>query len=155
MVYGVFDQQELIAYHEEKRVVTNYCKAFQKKNYQCKKMKSSELQRIPNYQDLYLVRFGKTFIQMEYESYIRDDTELFLSELYLCKDVLLKLYELGNIEEKERPALKKVLCLLEEEIQDTETMIPTLEELKRLKESMEAFRYHISDWEHDDYRWNH
>lgn len=156
--FALFENSQLIGFHEEKRVVKQYLKSVQDRSkgiFQIIRISQKKIEKIPNYQDLYFIRFGKTYIQFGYEEYISDDYATILAELYLAKEVLLKLELKDHLSKSTRNGLKKTLLLLEEEIEAEETMVPTLDELKCIKDHMEEFRYHITEMEHDDYRWNH
>lgn len=153
IVYGVFDKKELIAYHDEKRVVTNYLYGVDNIRYKIKKLHKQKLKTIPDYENLYLVRFGKTFIQVGYLSYVEEDQTRILNELYFTKDILIKLLETVPYEDKERIHLEQTIILIEEHIDLEETTVDPPEILKEIKRFQEEFRYHISTWEKDDSNW--
>ena len=157
-MYAVYDGNKLIAYHDEKRVVKQYCESINqikhKQVYYVKIPKRIWMKKWYD-PDLYLIRFGKTFIQSGYAECIETDYNLNLSELYLTKDILMKVGELYHISPKEMKSITKSIVILEKIIHQEETLVPTLEELKQIKSHLDEFRYHISDLETDDYLWNH
>lgn len=155
--FALFENSRLIGFHEEKRVVKHYMRSIQNRSegfLQIKQVNQKKIEKILDYQDFYLIRFGKTYIQFGYEEYVLDDYAVILAELYLAKDVLLKLQLKEKLSKSTKNGLQKTLLLLEEEIEAEEMMVPTLIELKQIKDHMDEFRYHIAE-EHDDYRWNH
>ena len=157
-MYAVYDRNKIIAFHDEKRVVKKYCKSInikrEKDLYFLKIPKTIWKEKNQN-PDLYLVRYGKSYIQSGYIDYVQTDYNINLSELYLSKDILLKIAETRNVPKAILKSFTKVLNFLEGIIKEEEEYVPTLEELQSIKNHMDEFRYHISDLETDDYRWNH
>ena len=158
-MYAVYDKKKLIAYHDEKRVVKRYCNSIntnkrEKDLYFLKIPKTIWKEKNHN-PDLYLVRYGKSYIQSGYIDYVQTDYNINLSELYLSKDILLKIAETRNVPKAILKSFTKVLNFLEGIIKEEEEYVPTLEELQSIKNHMDEFRYHISDLEIDDYGWNH
>lgn len=154
-VFAIFQGKMLIGYHNEKRVVKVYCNSCRDTNLQCKKIAFEELKKYNDYEDLYLIRFGKTYIQCGYDEYARDDYRTVLSELYLAKDVFLKIWETNRVNMNDKKKIRHALEILEEQIEIEETDVPSLMELKEIKSRMDEFRYHMSDFEKDEYGWNH
>lgn len=144
----------LIAYHNEKRVVKKYLESIKDKDsLKILKTPNEWIEQQKDYEDLYLIRYGKTFVQCGYYEYIYEDYRTNLSELYLTKDVLMKLFEVGDFDQKEKRTISKTIQIIAEAIDNEEEAIPSLEELKQIKEHVESFRYHISDLEYDDPKW--
>lgn len=157
------NKSKLIAYHEERRVVTRYLDAYNRQyrekdpehneEYKIVKMKSKVLKLNPHYENLYLVRYGRMFIQSGYYQYVEDDIRTFMSELYLTKDTLSKIFELDDLDPKEEKSIRRTLAYISSKIMDEEEAIYPLHQLERIKSSYEDFRDSLSCQEEDDWRW--
>lgn len=154
-VYGVFDGKHLVAYHEEKRAAMNYVIGVWNSSYKIKKLHKQKLKTIPDYEDLYLVRFGRTFIQVGYLSYAEEDQKRILNELYFVKDILRKYVETEYLtDDKERQlSLLDTIDMLDEQIELEEFSVDPPEVLEEIKRYRNEFRSCIQYWDKDDPSW--
>lgn len=155
MVWVVIDVDKIVAWHEEKRVVRNYALCintdYERKRLYTRKVHKRVVKELPNYEDLYLVRRGKTFIQSGYLDYEYDDYKVILSELFFTKDILNKYMKYEYLDKKEKKSFNIVLDCLQYTIDNLENSVPSLEDLQKVKSMVEEYKYHISDLETDDY----
>lgn len=148
-VYVAIDVDRVVGWHEEKRVVKTYAtsvNASTTKRIFVRKVPKDMVKRVYNYQDLYLIRRGTTFIQSGFDD-CDYDYKAILVELFFTKDILEKYQHDDDLTKEERKAFKKVLQYLRYKIEDTKDYVPTLEMLQAIKLDMEEYKYHASDLE--------
>ena len=136
--YGVVAKNKIIAYHKKYEVVENYCE-YISNHYDI----TSDIVKIPKstkiheYDDLYLVRYGDSYIQLKYYEVAQEQDEELLYDLNITKDVLLRTLEFTE-DKKERKNIEKTLSVIERQISriKSESADPnTLEHLYQLKMS--------------------
>ena len=139
-MYCVFDEDRIIAFHDEKRVVESYCESIQKyhdKNLfiaKIKKHKKKKYKSLSNYYDLYLVRYGDTFVQSGYVQYLEINSPQVEYDHMQAKDTLLRIMEMETLSEKEKKAYQTVVKSIDKIIKEDREYTPDLKELERMKD---------------------
>lgn len=141
-----------IGYHEELNVVTKYCEMVQESNpdkkflYEIGKVKSKDLKRLPDYYDLYLVRYGTGYIQAGYMELVENDLVTSIKEISFCKEIILKHLEFSNLSNKDKSVLEKASIILKNLEMDMASDIPSFDDLKVRKMDDEIRRRAMSIW---------
>ena len=143
-MYVVLYKKKVIAFHDEKRVVKCYTdrvkSRYDERLVVCKVKKKDE-KNINQLYDLYLVRYGDTYIQSGYMEYLQlADPQLEYDHQY-AKDVLMKVLEIEDLNKKEKRAIKDSVTILEGLIDIDRKYTPTLEELQRLQDQYAPYIY--------------
>lgn len=146
-MYCVLNEEKIIAFHEEKRVVESYCESIKKYHNKTlmiakiKKHKRKKLKNISNYYDLYLVRYGDTYVQSGYIEYLEMHSPQIEYDHLQAKDTLLRIMELEELSEKEKKAYQVVLRSLEEIIEEDRSYTPDIKELNQMKDQYLPYIY--------------
>ena len=146
-MYIVHESEKIIAFHEDKCVVEMYTEAiykYHKIKLDIRKLtKREKKSSIKNLYDLYLVRYGETYVQSGYLFYLQLSSDQYIEDEKYARDILYRLLESRNLKEKERRKIEKAVDVLEEKIYDDESYTPTLSELKRMKMDYDPYMYNI------------
>lgn len=150
-MFAVLDSKgRLIAYHDEKRVVEKYADSVRSIHHitlNVKKIKKRSKYKLKGREDLYLVKYGKTYIQEGYVMYIELSDSKFEEDECEAKDVLLRILELNELSSKDTKAIARVIRLLDKMIYEKEHYTPSFNELKDLKESYDPYIYNYGMYE--------
>ena len=149
-MYIVYDDDnKIIAFHDEKRVVKKYVENYNNTNeYKIsfrKVKKSIAKKELKHKEDLYLVKYRSTYVQSRfYDSCVISETDN-LEELQQTKDVLYKLLELdyNNLTNKEIKHVYGTLEIIERMILEEKSYTPDINELKQIKENIDRYRNSI------------
>lgn len=138
-VYCVFLNSKIIAVHDEKKVVQMYCKdIYDIYHIESEIMTIDKKELNKNiYTDLYLIRYGSSYIQSCYYGVAKYDDEQFLYDLNYSKDVLIRLLEFEKNEKKSKH-LRKSIEIIEKEIYRYKNTVKSpihLDELHKLRQS--------------------
>lgn len=143
-MFCVLDEKEnIIAYHEKRKVVDTYVDNI----YKCheiilvtKKYKNKDeiINQLP---DLYLVRYADTYVQTGYFLYMQLLSDQPSYDHVYAKDVLLRILEISNLRKKEKKQIQGTLKILDEFIQEDKTYTPTLKELVSMKLDYDPYFY--------------
>lgn len=152
-MYCCMVEENLIAYHEKKRVVQTYVHSIEKHTSENElaiikiKNKIFYKQYETIVDDLYLVKYGKSYIQAGYLIYaqIALDTEVEVQDLKDAQEILLRVLEINNTTKKERKALRQTIELLNDMVIDYDTYVPSLVELKQMKLTYDPYFYNIQE----------
>ena len=146
-MYGVMDSNgDLIAFHEEKRVIKKYMEDYFHTNnehllpFHIKKKKVSKYKHL--YEDLYLIRYGGSYIQSKYLIIKQLDIEPYLDDLYYAKDVLIRTIEFSD-SKKDIEKMSECYDILEEEIKKIRKETPSLTTLKNRYVDSEMYQREV------------
>lgn len=148
-MYGLVDEMnQPIAFHREKRVILKYMKGYEKTNNEMLRpihIKNKKVKNYYHYEDLYLVRYGETYIQSKY-LYVRQlDLEPLLHDLECAHDVIIRIIEFNN-NEKECSKLSKALDIIDTETERLKNEIPSTSDLESRKIDYDMYQYKVSDY---------
>lgn len=143
-MYGLVDSEnKLVAYHEFVEPVEIYMDAMNdrdKYNFNIihiKKKYRDEI--IEKYDDLHLVRYKDTYIQSGYIVYIKLASEGIDNDTEYARDILLRIIETQNRNNKDNNKLMKAVEVLNKIINDDRVYTPSPEEIKRLKDHYDMY----------------
>ena len=119
---------EYVAFHDEKRVIKKYIEMCDDKDLKLTKIKRKKAEKIPNFTNLYLIRYNDTFIQNGYTEYV-DMTDMMYDHI-MCRDELMSILEMYDFTKKEKKAFLKVISCIDEIIDEDKSWTPSLNALK-------------------------
>lgn len=145
-MYGIINEDnKLIAYHELKEPVEIYMESVdtdKKDNLKIIHIKKKYRDSIyEKYDDLHLVRLHNTYVQSGYLVYIKIASQDIVDDEEYAKDILLRIIETQNLNYKDTTKLMKAIAVLEKIIDNDRTFVPSLEELKRMKDHYDYYMY--------------
>jgi len=146
-MYAALDlkNRKIIALHDEKRVVERYIDSIEKchgEKLSISKIKKKYLnKKIDDLYDLYLVRYGDTYVQSGYMEYIElMDPQVEYDHQY-AKDVILKILELESLDKEDRKTLESTVMILESIIDQDRKYTPSISELEKIKDQYAPYIY--------------
>lgn len=146
-MYCVYDDNSnVIAFHDEYDVVSSYIYHVKVSNKETQelhigKIKKKKIKNIIDYENLYLVRYGDTYVQSGYLDYLELISSQSIYDNQQCKDVLLKILECNPISDKERKAIEKTVDVIDKILTEAKEFTPTLSELKRCESDYAPYLY--------------
>jgi hypothetical protein len=136
-MYCVYDNNnDVVAFHDEYDVVETYIRKIKISNptsspdLHIGKIKKKKIKNMVDLDNLYLVRFGDTYVQNGYLGYLDLISSQSIYDNKQCKDVLLKILECNPISAKERKAIEKTVEVIDRFLTEAREFTPTLNELK-------------------------
>lgn len=146
-MYCVYDNNEnVIAFHDDKDVVRTYILKLKSTNPTSQdlhigKIKKKKIKSIVDLDNLYLVRYGDTYIQAGYIEYLELVSSQSIYDNKMCKDVLLKILECEPLLNKERKAVEKTVEIIDRFLTEAKEFTPTLNELKTYESDYAPYIY--------------
>ena len=137
-MYCVFENGNIIAIHNKKEVIKEYCDRLSESHpekellYYAKIKRKSKIEKSKKYEELYLVPYMDTFVQSGYVKYL-DIAEPDVSYRDTQK-VLINIIETNHLGRKERKAYENVILSLEKLRKRDMKYTPSIEELERMKD---------------------
>ena len=144
-MYAAVDESgKIVAFHDEKKVVKCYIKRIRDSSDAtlgfCK-IKKKDVKKVNTLYDLYLVRYGDTYVQSGYLEYLElADPQLAYDHQY-AKDVLLKVAEIDYLDKEDIEVIEKCVMILDELIDDDRKYTPSLSELEKFKDHYAPYIY--------------
>lgn len=144
-MYVVLDNNDIIGFHEEYDVCKKYVDNVYKHHkviLEINKLKKKKRNLLFGLDDLYLVRYGYTYIQEGYLLYVELSSEQIVDDIRYARDVIYRI--LGSQEDltgKEVSTLSKSTKILEDLYIDASTYTPLLSDLKNLKQDYDPYLY--------------
>ena len=143
-MYGVIDMDRFIAFHDEKSVVKKYIRRIRDssgKRLHYVKIKRKKAEKIKNYLDLYLVRYGETYIQSGYvEAMETADPQVVYDHRY-ARDVIMRILEVSDmLTNNDVKVLGKAIKIIDRLIDDEKDYTPSLEDLERMQDQYEKYK---------------
>ena len=149
VMYGVLNKElELVAYHEREKVVKtyiNYIHMHSDDVLNIKKIKHIDDEFILKYSDLYLVKYGETYVQEGYLDYM--DIAVLDDDAEYALDVIDRIIRTAKLSDKQIKTLKKSINILSELVEEGNTYVPTLNQLKRIKMDYDPYIYNTKGCE--------
>ena len=145
-MYGAFDSdKKLIAFHDDKDVVDTYVisiKHYHDIDLTICKIKKNAMYKLNGKEDLYLVRYGSTYVQSGYVKYIQLASTQILDDDKYVLDVLYRILELEDeLTKKEGKIIYKAIQILERLVSKDKEYTPSYQELQRLKTDYDPYLY--------------
>lgn len=143
--YIIYDeQQRVVAYTDDKEILEKYLFNIEKtthKKYSFKKIKYKHIKNISEYDDLYLIRYGDTYIPNKYYKYMElCDTK---EETRQVIDYLIRQLEQRELRDKKRKLVEKMILLIEKWYEEEKEYTPTNEELQNIEDH---YKPYIEKW---------
>ena len=147
-MYAAIHQKNFIAFHDELKVIKKYRKGLLKSHnidIDVAYISKKKLKKIPDYADLYLVRYGDTYIQSKYYSTSNIDLKQLIYDLKYTKDILFRIIEIpdDDLSEEDSYHIEKVIELLYNKLNSIKEYTPTLSELKSMYDMYERYNESI------------
>lgn len=124
--------EKIVAFHEEKKIVKDYIESVSNIVYHLGKCKSSELRKIKDVEDLYLIKHKDTYVQCKFYDYVDFMTEGEVGELRHTIDTLSKVLRIGEPNFSTRKAIVKSISFLKRLILEMEGTNPDYESIERM-----------------------
>lgn len=150
MLYAVINpkanslEQKLIGYHEKKKVATQYYYSlktlddgYKYKLVQCKK---KELKRIPDYQDHYLIRFGRNYIPSIYYEIAKENIYTVLFEYTHTMEILQRIFELEKLTPNDKRILEEAIFIVNDQYEKEKDCVIDPNIIARMREMYEEWQ---------------
>ena len=144
------DENNIIAFHDSKRAVETYIDRV----YQCNrltlkmcKVRKENRHLLRGKDDLYLVRYGETFIQSGYLDYISYSSLQMIEDNIMAMDILYRLLETERLSKKENKTIRKAIEIMEEVTKEDGEFTPSLSQLKEMKMNYDPYIYNVNMYE--------
>ena len=148
-MYVAYDGKDIIAFHEDKEVIEIYCDiidTYHNIKLGIYKVKKKEAKKFKDFEDLYLVRYGETYIQQGYVDYMQFSSQQLNEDHVQARDILKRVLKTANLDKEESKSIKKTINILNDIIEDDSLYIPELSSLKRMKLEYDPYRYNYNIW---------
>lgn len=138
-MYVVLKDKEIIAAHEDQEVVCEYVNSqsdySELRILKIKKHKSREVQTIPVFEDIYLVRYGSYYVTFEQYKVLKELSSQRDFDLKYCRDILMRLLEEDVIDsKKDTSVIQKAVSIVISQIEELDT--PDYDELEKIRKDM-------------------
>lgn len=144
-MYCAYDQENnIIAYHDKKYVVEKYIDSIQilhKIRLNLGKIKKSSKYKLNGKDELYLIRYGDTYIQSGYLIYVELFQTQFIEDDQYALDVLCRIVETTRLTEKENKKIMKAIKVMEKLVYEDRQYIPSFNQLKSMKVDYDPYIY--------------
>jgi hypothetical protein len=146
-MYCVYDNNDtVIAFHDDFDVVELYVHNIKSSNPESPdlhigKIKKKKAKTILDLDDLYLVRFGDTYVQSGYLEYLEIMSSQSIYDNKQCKDVLLRILECNPLTDKERKAVEKTVDIIDRILTESKEYTPTINNLKMCEADFAPYIY--------------
>ena len=138
---------DAVAFHKEKRVIQKFKMDYEISNNTDLNLfviKGKNINKYPDYSDLYLVKYGENYVQTKY-FYIADvEYGQILYDFNYAKDVLNHIIEFTKDNKKEKHLLKAVE-ILEDEIKNIQSNVSSIDVLEEIDTEYNTYRNNLSD----------
>lgn len=141
-VYTVVnDAGDILAWHEDVNVVENYISKVYKTSKVSLNVNKERVDVVNKLDDLYLARYGNTYIQIGYICYLSNLTENVIEDNRYARDIILRELERCDLTKKEKKTLSKAADILDRLVYEDSSYTPCLTELQRIKEEYDPYYY--------------
>ena len=134
-MYCVYDgNNRIIAFHDDLEIVTSYVHDIQHSHsdandLQIGKIKKKKVKSTIDYYDLYLVRYGDTYVQSRYIDYADLVGGQCMYDNQQCRDTLLRILECDDISDKERKSIEQTVKIINRILDNDKKYTPTIQQL--------------------------
>lgn len=144
-MYCAYDQKEnIIAWHDKKSVVEKYIGSIyelHKIELSLGKIKKSSEYKALHKDDLYLIRYGNTYIQSGYLMYVELAEDKLVEDDQYALDILYRLLETARLTKKQTKKIVKAIKVMEKVVRKDKEYIPSFEQLKIYKMDYDPYLY--------------
>lgn len=133
-----------IAFHMEKRVVLNYVSSYEKSNpdesLAIFKLNKNSVAKYSDFAELYLVRYGETYIQNKFLYIAQLDSDQIIYDLDYAHDVINRIMEMSSNKKKVKKLLD-TLFIIDDEKRAVNQHVYSFSELNQRDADYSRFRY--------------
>lgn len=144
-MYCAYDQNEkIIAIHDKRYVVEKYVDTIytlHKVVLNVGKIKKSSKHKTKSKDDLYLIRFGDTYVQTGFLLYVELAQTQIMEDDQFALDILYRLLETKRLTEKQSKKIMKAIEVMEDLVHEDREYIPSLDQLRNLKNDYDPYIY--------------
>ena len=147
-MYCVCDSNNrVIAFHDDYDVVETYVHHVVTSHkdglvdLHIRKIKKKKAKKLEDYNDLYLVRYAHTYVQNGYIIFLEMFSSQIIEDNQYCRDVLLRILEHDNLEEKDIKHIKKAIKVVDRILEESKQYTPSYEELKSYEDDYYPYLY--------------
>lgn len=147
MFLSVDSTGKIIAMHDDKEVVEEYNNLiyhYHKIHLNIIKAKKKSLKNKKFFDDLYLVRYGQTYVQAGYLTYIQLASDQIHDDMRFAKDILLRVLEINKLSNKDSKSISKAISIMDDLIYEDEQYTPSITELRNLKNDYDPYIYNYN-----------
>lgn len=139
---------KVIAFHKKEKVAKKFVKNYQKSNKNKICLIASIPDKIakshPRFEELYLEKYGSTYIQSEYLYIHQLSIDDEINDLEQCRQTLVRLVEYCN-KTKEINALWKSIYIVEDKLEELELETPELRDLEEANSRYSEYRRKLEE----------
>lgn len=131
-----------IAFHNEKRVILKFKHDYELSNNEDLAIfviKGKDIKKYSDYSDLYLVRYGESFVQTKFLYIAELDYGQIVYDFNYAKDVLNHIIEFIKDEKKIKRLMRSVE-IIEEELENIQSNVPSIESLMERDEEYNIYQ---------------
>ena len=144
-MYCAYDQDKnIIAFHDKKHVVEKYIDSIYKLHkiqLNKGKIKKSSKYKLAGKDDLYLIRYGDTYVQSGYLLFVQISQDQILEDEQYALDILYRLLETTRLNEKQSKKIMKAIGVMEKLVHEDREYVPSFDQLKTMKSDYEPYIY--------------
>lgn len=142
------NKKEIVAFHDEKRVVKCYISNIEK-NYKdislsLLKLPNKKCRNLHNFDDLYLVRYADTYVQNRYYVYQEILTGGSIYENRLVKEILERSLGSYDFSKKELKTIIKTIKIFDKILADDISFVMSYEDLKKSEMDYYPYIYNLN-----------
>lgn len=145
-MYCAYDKENnIIAIHDKKRIVKAYIDNYYESNgiiLNIGKIKESSEYKLKEKDDLYLIKYGNTYIPSGYVLYNQLSIDPILEDDEYALDVLYRILEVNRLNKKEVKIISNAIKVMERLVKDDKSYTPSKEELDNIKNNYELYLNH-------------
>lgn len=134
---------KVIAFHKKEKVAKKFIKNYRKSNTNkiclIANIPDKYAKAHPRFEELYLEKYGSTYIQAEYLYIHQLSMDDEINDLERCRETLVRLVECCD-KNKEVNALWKSIYIVENRLQELETETPELRDLEEADSRYSEYR---------------
>lgn len=150
-MYCAYDKNKnIIAFHDKRRVVEKYIDSIFKLHHIeliLGKIKKSSKYKLIDKDELYLIRYGNTYVQSGYLIYIELSQDQFIEDEQYATDVLYRLLETSRLTDKQSKKIEKAIKVMEDILKEDREFIPSFNTLEELKLNYDPYIYNTGLYE--------
>lgn len=139
-MYVVLRDKEIIAAHDDREVILEYVNSQSEssdmKILKIKKHKSREVESIPVFENIYLVRYGNFYVPYEQYVALKELSCQRDFDLKYCRDILMRILEEDTLDsKKDISAIQKAISIVISQIEELDSA--DYDELDKIRKSID------------------
>lgn len=138
---------DAVAFHKEKRIIQKFKMDYEISNnteLDLFVIKGKNINKYPDYSDLYLVKYGESYVQTKYFYIANIEYGQIIYDYNYAKDVLNHIIEFTKDNKKEKHLMKAVE-IIEGELRNIQSNISSIELLDELDNEYQTYQNKLDD----------